>query len=113
MGDLGSGKTAFTKGVAQALHVQEMVTSPTFVIEKIYKLDNTRFANLIHIDAYRLDKGEDLIRLGWETITKDSKNLIIIEWPQNVKDIMPASTISVTFTFIDPTTRGIDIQEGV
>ncbi|MBI5126302.1 MAG: tRNA (adenosine(37)-N6)-threonylcarbamoyltransferase complex ATPase subunit type 1 TsaE [Candidatus Taylorbacteria bacterium] len=110
-GDLGSGKTAFTKGIAQALHVQELVTSPTFVIEKIYQLDNSRFANLIHIDAYRLDKGEDLVRLGWDAIIKDPKNLIIVEWPQNVKDIMPANTIDIVFTFVDPATRGIEIKE--
>jgi tRNA threonylcarbamoyladenosine biosynthesis protein TsaE len=110
-GDLGSGKTAFTKGIAQALHVQELVTSPTFVIEKIYRLDNERYANLIHIDAYRLEKGEDLVRLGWNEIIKDPKNLIFVEWPQNIKDVMPVDAITINFSFIDPSTRGIDILE--
>ncbi len=88
-GNLGAGKTSFSQGVAQALGVTEMVTSPTFVIEKIYDLEGKKFDRLVHIDAYRLEKPEELLHLGWEEITKDPKNLILIEWPERVGSIMP------------------------
>ncbi|VAW19133.1 tRNA threonylcarbamoyladenosine biosynthesis protein TsaE, partial [hydrothermal vent metagenome] len=93
-GDLGAGKTAFTKSVAKALGVGVSVTSPTFVIEKIYKLpvraphaggpENEIFSRLIHIDAYRLESGSELTSLGWEDISSDPKNIILIEWPEKV-----------------------------
>jgi len=109
-GDLGSGKTTFVKGVAEALRVRESVTSPTFVLEKIYALDHPQFKNLIHIDAYRLEKGEEIVRLGWNEIIKDPHNLILVEWPQNIKDVLPTDYVSIECTFVDPTTRGIDIK---
>src|ERR1700733_3565857 len=62
-GDLGSGKTTFTQAVAKILGITEVVNSPTFVIEKIYKLEHERFEHLIHIDAYRLEKSSELEKL--------------------------------------------------
>jgi tRNA threonylcarbamoyladenosine biosynthesis protein TsaE len=106
-GDLGSGKTTFTQAVARALGVTETVTSPTFVIEKIYKLEHKNFTHLIHIDAYRLEKGEELLKLGWHEIATDPKNLILIEWPERVREILPADMKKISFTFIDEKTREI------
>src|SRR5438552_2904269 len=63
-GDLGSGKTTFTQSMARALGVKENVTSPTFILEKIYKLEEQQFSHLIHIDAYRFDKSDELLKLG-------------------------------------------------
>ena len=88
-GNLGSGKATFTQGVARVLGVEETVTSPTFVIEKIYELINQKFTHLIHIDAYRLEKPAELLHLGWKEIISDPKNLMLIEWPERVADIMP------------------------
>lgn len=88
-GNLGAGKTAFTKCVAKILGVEDTVTSPTFVIEKIYELQNQKFTHLIHIDAYRLESGEELLNLGWQRIVSDPKNLILIEWPEMVEGVMP------------------------
>lgn len=108
-GDLGSGKTAYTQAVAKALGVVETVTSPTFVIEKIYALESPEFKHLIHIDAYRLAKSEELKHLGWHDIIKDPANLILIEWPERVSEIMPAEHIQIKFNSIDPTTREIEV----
>jgi len=111
-GDLGSGKTTFTKEVANILGIKkDLVTSPTFVIEKIYKISHPDFSHLIHIDAYRLEKSEELVKLGWDEIIKDSKNLILLEWPERVKDILPKETKMVYFEFIDEETRRIKIPE--
>lgn len=108
-GDLGSGKTAFTQAVAKYLGVKETVTSPTFVIEKIYKLENGNFDHLIHIDAYRLESGKELIHLGWEEISKNPKNIIFIEWPERVAEILPKDIKKIRFTFANENTREIEI----
>lgn len=88
-GDLGAGKTNFTQAVAKVLGITEGVVSPTFVIEKIYELTSQKFSHLIHIDAYRLESSQELLSLGWQKIASDPKNLILIEWPERVLDIMP------------------------
>lgn len=88
-GDLGAGKTTFTQAVARSMGIGEMVVSPTFVIEKIYELSGQKFSHLIHIDVYRLESSTELVSLGWDKITSDSKNLILIEWPDRVSDVMP------------------------
>jgi tRNA threonylcarbamoyladenosine biosynthesis protein TsaE len=96
-GDLGAGKTSFTQGVAETFGISENVVSPTFVIEKIYELKNHpstssgrgKFSRLIHIDAYRLDKSEELLYLGWKQIISNPENLVLIEWPERVGGIMP------------------------
>lgn len=106
-GDLGSGKTTFVKAAAAALGVEQTVTSPTFVIEKIYKLEGQPFARLVHIDAYRLESSRELEALGFATLLEDPQNLIFIEWPERVKDVLPADMHTIRFTFIDETTREI------
>jgi len=88
-GNLGAGKTAFTKYIASILGIEETITSPTFVIEKIYELSNQKFTHLIHIDAYRLKDSSELLHLGWKEIIADRNNLILIEWPEIVMDAMP------------------------
>ncbi len=107
-GDLGAGKTTFTQAVAAHFGIQESVASPTFVIEKIYEIADGAFARLIHIDAYRLKSAEELVALGWEEITSDSANLILIEWPERVAEIIPASAHRVVLTFVDEDTRTIE-----
>ncbi len=111
-GDLGAGKTAFVKGVAKALGVVEHVTSPTFVIMKIYALEGQKFNRLIHIDAYRL-KGEHHLKvLGWDDLLKDPKNLILTEWPEQAGSALPASAIQVAFRYSGEDERTIS-YEGV
>lgn len=98
-GELGAGKTAFTKVVAKTFGVEEIVNSPTFVLEKIYRLpENKPFKRLIHIDAYRLEKGSELAPLGFDESMKDAGNLILLEWPEKVSDALPnpAYTVSIT-----------------
>lgn len=108
-GDLGSGKTAFTKGVAQALGITDPVSSPTFVIEKRYPLPQNpyNFESLIHIDAYRLDEGGDLQKLGIDEDLENPKNLIIIEWADIVEDVLPPHAVKLHFTFVDESTREV------
>lgn len=106
-GELGAGKTAFTKAVAKTLGVEDIVNSPTFVLEKIYQLGSStsKFVRLIHIDAYRLEKGSDLAPLGFDELMQDTENLILLEWPEKVADVLPVPTIKISLTVQDDDSR--------
>jgi tRNA threonylcarbamoyladenosine biosynthesis protein TsaE len=110
-GDLGAGKTTFVQSVARSLGVGESVSSPTFVIEKIYQLHNQKYARLIHIDAYRLKSQHELEVLGWDEIAADPGNLIFIEWPERVPDLIPSDAIRIRID-IDGDARIITIHGG-
>ena len=109
-GDLGAGKTAFVKGVAKALGVTEHVTSPTFVIMKIYPLEDQKFDRLVHIDAYRL-KGEHHLKvLGWEELIAHPKSLIFMEWPEQAADAIPKSALAIHFRYSGEDEREIEYK---
>jgi len=96
-GNLGAGKTVFIKGLAKGLGVRQMVTSPTFVLMKIYKI-NSKNKNLVHIDAYRLENGQNLTNIGVEDYLKNKNTITVIEWAEKVKKILPKDAISVKIT---------------
>ena len=108
-GDLGSGKTTFTQSIAKIFNIKEDVTSPTYVIEKIYEIENKNFKNLIHIDAYRLDSAKELLALEWERILIDPRNIILIEWPERVAEVLPKNHAKIFFKFISEFEREIEI----
>jgi len=96
-GNLGAGKTTFVKALAEALGITETVTSPTFVIEKIYKLEGQQFDHLVHIDAYRLSGSAELQTLGWNSIILNKKNLIVVEWANIIEEALSADTKRIRF----------------
>lgn len=100
-GDLGAGKTTFVKGFARSLGVTEHITSPTFVIMKIYDLENQQFDRLIHMDAYRLKGMKHLNVLGWNDFVSDPHNLIVVEWPEKIEGAIPAGAYSLTLSHRD------------
>lgn len=108
-GELGAGKTAFTKAIAHALGVEDIVTSPTFVLEKIYQLGGkaSKFKRLVHIDAYRLEKGADLASLGFDELMQDTGNLILLEWPEKVADTLPQPTVKISMVVQSDNSRTI------
>ncbi len=108
-GDLGSGKTTLTQEVAKILGVKENIISPTFVIMKVYEIKNKKFKKLIHIDAYRLEKSKELLKLGWNEIINDPKNLIILEWPEKVPECVPQNAIFIDLSHKDEQTRTIKL----
>lgn len=110
-GELGAGKTAFVQAVAQALGIEDIITSPTFVLEKIYQLGSfdykSKFKRLIHIDAYRLEKGSDLAPLGFDELMRDAGNLILLEWPEKVGDALPTPAVHISITIHTDDSRTI------
>lgn len=97
-GDLGSGKTTFTQGLAKGLDIEKTVNSPTFTISKIY---HGRL-NLIHIDAYRLQGLHQ--DLGFDEFF-DPQWVCVVEWPQYIDEILPKNRIDVRILRIDEYTR--------
>ena len=94
-GDLGAGKTTFTQSFAKAFGVKKRILSPTFLIMKRFPLAQGNFENPYHIDAYRV-KAADLEGLGIQDIFK-GQNVVLIEWADRVKELLPKSTIWIKF----------------
>lgn len=102
-GELGSGKTAFAQGFCRALGVKHGVSSPTFIImrkhsisSKLYFL-NFRFSHVYHFDLYRLRKSKEILALGFKKIIGNPENIVLIEWPELVKKLLPKNTVWVKF----------------
>ena len=107
-GHLGAGKTAFVQMIAKELGVGEAVTSPSFVIMKIYELGTNstiswKWKRLIHIDAYRLERPEELDVLDFEKLASDLHNLILVEWPENVELEKLGESMHISFESVNET----------
>lgn len=109
IGELGSGKTVFAKGFAEGLGIKKIITSPTFVLEKVYELAR-KHRHFIHIDAYRLKKSKDLIDLGFKNLIHDPKNIILIEWADRIKNILPKNCLRIKFEHKDKNKRKIILE---
>lgn len=100
-GDLGSGKTTFTKNLTKHLGLNLDITSPTFVILKSYDFPIENFKKLIHIDAYRLDSYKDLQKIKIDDYLNNKENLIFIEWPSVISDGEIKPDIKVMFDYVE------------
>lgn len=109
-GDLGAGKTTFTKHVASELGIhQDEVSSPTFILKRTYKTEHDFFRKLIHIDAYRFDDPSEIKSLGLATDILDPENLIMIEWPSKLDGTIQEDMV-IAFDVIDDETREITVN---
>lgn len=104
-GTLAAGKTTFTKGLAIALNIDESITSPTFTIISEYEGKYP----LYHIDAYRLQSGEDFYNLGIDDILYNN-GITVIEWSENVLSEIPKSAIKINIEIVDNNKRKITLQ---
>lgn len=95
VGELGAGKTTFLQGFARGLGVRGSVRSPTFVLMKTYPLP--KLQTLIHIDCYRLDQPAELLKLGLRDILADPRSLVVVEWADRIKKMLPKSTLWIRF----------------
>ena len=106
VGDVGAGKTTFVRGLAEGLGIEEPVTSPSFTISKAYA---GKTKNLIHYDFYRLDDpglmSEDLA----ENL-KNPQNIVVIEWSDSVKNILPKNHTIINIKYNDDNSREVQIS---
>ena len=106
-GDLGAGKTAFTRGLARGLGVTEPVTSPTYTIVNEYLSGRLP---LFHFDMYRLGSAEELFDIGWEDYLERG-GVCAVEWSENVEEAL-AGAITVTIRRLDDSQREIILEGG-
>lgn len=94
-GDLGAGKTTFTKFVLEALGVDDIVTSPTFTIMREY---HTKRFDIYHFDMYRISSGAEAVEFGLEEYlySHDNRSIVFIEWAENIQDILEGDFIHIT-----------------
>ena len=108
-GDLGAGKTALTRGIAQGLGVTDLVTSPTYTIVNEYL---TGRIPLFHFDMYRLGSSDELFDIGWEDYLARG-GVCAVEWSENVEDALrDAIHITIEKDPLEPDTRRITIEGG-
>lgn len=98
VGELGSGKTAFSSFFLSALGVPPPVTSPTFVIMKKYPLAGSPFSSAYHVDCYRLKSSDELLALGFRDALRDPSAVVLVEWADMVRDIMPSDAVWIDFS---------------
>ena len=106
-GELGSGKTAFVRGMARGMGIKCRVSSPTFTIVNEYRGER----ELIHFDMYRLKNGDELFDIGWEDYLRRG-SVCAVEWSENVEDAFDGDEIVVRFEKTSPTSRRITVEGG-
>jgi tRNA threonylcarbamoyladenosine biosynthesis protein TsaE len=89
-GELGSGKTTLVKGIAKGLGVREEITSPTFTLMNVYKVNSeqTIVNSVVHIDTYRLKGAQELLDIGVEDYLGEPGVITIIEWPKKIEGLL-------------------------
>lgn len=110
-GDLGSGKTTFTNGLAKHFGIEKPITSPTFVIQKSYRIEKNEsgIVELVHIDAYRMSGSEDAESIGLPEYFNRNDVITIIEWPERIEDMLPERTKKIRFEYLDENRRKINL----
>lgn len=105
VGELGAGKTTFIQGLAKSLGITNKIISPTFILMRKYD-------DLYHIDLYRLEGNleKEVENLGFFDVLKDKENVVVIEWAEKIKDLLPKSTMWINFEIAGENERKITIQ---
>ncbi|MFA6917566.1 MAG: tRNA (adenosine(37)-N6)-threonylcarbamoyltransferase complex ATPase subunit type 1 TsaE [Candidatus Gracilibacteria bacterium] len=109
-GDLGTGKTVFSKGFAKTFGIDELaIKSPTYTYVRDYPLGGR---HLYHIDLYRLETIDELLLQEIEELLENKKNILIIEWADKLKYHLPENRIDVCMEYLDENSRKITVFNG-
>jgi tRNA threonylcarbamoyladenosine biosynthesis protein TsaE len=112
-GDLGSGKTTFMQGLAKGLGITRNIISPTFIIMRSYEIGTgdkgLGTKNLYHLDLYRIANGEQAVDLGLKELMGDPENIVAIEWPDKIENLLPEKRINLYFEYLEDDKRQIRI----
>lgn len=108
-GDLGAGKTAFTKGIAHYFKIKQRICSPTFVFMKVYDIPgNKLIKKLVHVDAYRIENSQNILSVGLQEYIGDKNVVTIIEWPENIEKFLPKNYVKINIEHRDENLRQIE-----
>ena len=102
-GNLGAGKTAFTRGFARGLGIQDPVSSPTFTIVQEYPFGASNM--LYHMDLYRISDSVSALGFGIDEYLNADDSYSLVEWPERISDILPPGTIFLKITRLSDTER--------
>ncbi len=107
-GDLGAGKTVFTRGFARALGVKEPVSSPTYTIIQEYRTGEGR--DFFHLDLYRISDEYSALGFGVDEYLDDPEAYILVEWPERISGIMPPGAVTVRIRHLGGDRREITVS---
>ena len=123
-GELGGGKTTFLQGFAKGLGIKEKILSPTFVVMKKFQVSiatlrgvsryarSSKFQEFYHIDCYRIHKPKELLDLGFREIISCPQNIVVIEWADRIRKILPNDALILKFEFVNKGKRKIIFSAG-
>lgn len=109
-GDLGSGKTTFTQGIAKGLGINRHTTSPTYIIMRTYDIPETS-KKLYHIDLYRTGSIHDVEGIGLLDLIQEDDGIFVIEWPEKIQELLPKETVHFYFSYSDDINHVIEVNE--
>lgn len=104
IGDVGAGKTTFTKGLAKSLGITDEIQSPTFTISRVYEGSKN---NLVHYDFYRLNDA-GIMAIEMQDVIDDPNNITVIEWGEPVREVLPKKYITVKIKIISENIREVE-----
>lgn len=111
IGDLGGGKTHFTKGFALGLGLNSEISSPSFVLMKVYKIKHKQAKYFCHVDVYRLKRPEEILEVGLNEYLGRPDTITVIEWADKIKKILaPHRETTLHFKFLDKNKRKITLN---
>ncbi len=111
VGELGAGKTTFSKEFLKQIGVAHHIQSPTFSIINSYDISLGNFKKIFHIDVYRIEDLGELEVLHFGDILKNPENIVVIEWADKIKEILPKNSIWIYFGHDTTDTRKVSIQQ--
>ena len=106
-GDLGAGKTVFSRAFAKAIGVKENVSSPTYTIIQEYPLTDGGY--FYHLDLYRIKNSRDALAFAVDEYLNDSNSYALLEWPERIEDILPPETLVINIKHLSDTEREITV----
>lgn len=120
-GDLGAGKTTFTKGIAQYFGIKKEITSPTFALMNVYPIKSSeadsplvkfnRVKTLVHIDTYRLKNEQELLDIGAEDYLGEKNTICVIEWPEKIMSLLKnKKTTAIILSYTNKKTNERNIR---
>ena len=104
-GELGAGKTTLVMGIAEGLGVKKTITSPTFLLMRVYPARHEKIKTLVHLDCYRIKNAAEISALGLEEYLGRDDAAVVIEWPEKIKRLLPRRRLEIRLQLSQPSNK--------